>query len=278
MKNKIPFILCMVLSQVLFWAYLLSQVNYKNHIIGYIALSLFSIVLTCTFVFYFATVAKIISGARTSFQVKVLEQEKLIKDKEEHRLKELAKEKESYKTRTLCQLNKLKDMLENNDPKEIQDYIQQMDSQLHAKKPYYYCNQALLNAIFHEKQNIAEEKGIAVEYGISTPARISIPLSDLASIFFNLLDNAIEACESSESVAPFVRLKTSYKGSSLSIHMINSKNVNLKFTKKTTKKDTVSHGLGLSIIEDILKAHNGHAAWNDLGDTFESILMLDISA
>lgn len=278
MKTKVPFILCMILSQILFWAYLLSQISYKNHIIGYICLALFSIVLTCTFVFYFATVARIIEGARTSFQVKILEQEKIIKDKEEERLKELAKEKENYKIRTLCQLNKLKQMIEKNDPKEIQEYIQQIDSQLHTKKTYYYCNQALLNAIFHEKQNIAEENGITIEYGISTPSRISIPLSDLASIFFNLLDNAIDACKNSESDNPFIHLRTSYKGSSLSIHMINSKNPDIQFTKKTTKKDTVSHGLGLSIIEDILKNHQGHATWNDLGDTFESILMLEINA
>ena len=59
--------------------------------------------------------------------------------------------------------------------------------------------------------------------------------------------------------------------------MTNSKNPNIKFTKKTTKKDAVSHGLGLSIIEDIAKSHNGHVTWNDLEDTFESILMLEIN-
>ena len=134
----------------------------------------------------------------------------------------------------------------------------------------------MLNTIFHEKQRNADEKNISIEYAISLPEAFSIPQNELASIFFNLLDNALEACEHSDTHAPFIQLKTTFHGNFLSIHMQNSKNPTKVFNQKTTKKNRQLHGFGLSIIEDIVFSHNGYATWMDHGPTFESILMLEI--
>ena len=100
------------------------------------------------------------------------------------------------------------------------------------------------------------------------PKRTDIAFNELASIFFNLLDNAIEACQKITENARFTRLKTKYVRRILSIHMENSNNTKIIFKKQTTKADILSHGFDLSIIEDIVLAHNGSYNWLNYSSTF----------
>lgn len=44
--------------------------------------------------------------------------------------------------------------------------------------------------------------------------------------------------------------------------------------RKTTKSDSLSHGFGLSIIEEIVKSYDGFCEWEDRGNIFESRIML----
>lgn len=46
------------------------------------------------------------------------------------------------------------------------------------------------------------------------------------------------------------------------------------FNHKTSKKDILNHGFGLSIIEDICEKNDGSCQWIDNGDTFDSVVML----
>ena len=102
-----------------------------------------------------------------------------------------------------------------------------------------------------------------------------IPL--LISLFSNLLDNAIESCQMASSLNPKIELSIDYKGDFLIIFMQNTKETALIFNslaRKTTKSDSLSHGFGLSIIEEIVKSYDGFCEWEDRGNIFESRIML----
>ena len=132
----------------------------------------------------------------------------------------------------------------------------------------------LINAILADKRFLAMQKNIKVTYEVLLPEKSNIPSSELSSIFFNLLDNGIESCSVSGSEAPFISVTSKMSAGFLTVHMQNSKDPARPFNHKTSKKDILNHGFGLSIIEDICEKNDGSCQWIDNGDTFDSVVML----
>ena len=123
---------------------------------------------------------------------------------------------------------------------------------------------------------LAEQSGIHVDYKIFLPDKSVIQPSDLSSVLFNILDNAIEACRSTAGFDKHLSLSLTTSKGFLSILVRNTKDPQTVFNHSTTKKDSVYHGLGLSIIEDICRKYDGSWQWNDCGDTFESVILLTL--
>ena len=127
------------------------------------------------------------------------------------------------------------------------------------------------------KKEKAEQTGIRCSFHIILPPKFSQTFSDvtITSLFTNLLDNAIEACESVNNENKFIELNTNYQANMFLIKMKNSKNPENIFTHKTTKKNKKAHGHGISIIEDIVKQQEGICSWEDKGEVFYSILCIN---
>ena len=70
---------------------------------------------------------------------------------------------------------------------------------------------------------LAMQKNIKVTYEVLLPEKSNIPSSELSSIFFNLLDNGIESCNTSGSEAPFISVTSKMSAGFLTVHMQNSK-------------------------------------------------------
>lgn len=137
-----------------------------------------------------------------------------------------------------------------------------------------YCEDNLILAILDSKRLIAEQSHIQVDYQIILPESSIIESPDLSSVLFNLLDNAIDACRISGIEKPFLSLHLSTSKGFLVVIVKNSKDPHIQFTHSTTKSDTVTHGLGLSIVEDLCRKYDGSYQWNDCGNIFESIVLL----
>ena len=137
-----------------------------------------------------------------------------------------------------------------------------------------YCEDNLILAILDSKRLIAEQSNIQVAYQIILPESSIIESPDLSSVLFNLLDNAIDACRISGIEKPLLSLHLSTSKGFLIVIVKNSKDPQIQFTHSTTKSDTATHGLGLSIVEDICRKYDGSYQWNDCGNIFESIVPL----
>ena len=135
----------------------------------------------------------------------------------------------------------------------------------------------IVNGVLQSKKAECEKQGILFDYTILFPNKTTFSSSTLISLFSNLLDNAIESCIASSSSSPKIQLSIDYKGDFLLIFMRNTKASSLSFDtqkKESTKMDYSSHGFGLSIIEDIVKQHDGFCEWKDKTTYFESRIML----
>ena len=180
--------------------------------------------------------------------------------------------------KTESALTHIQDLLSNHKYPEAAAALDSFSQTFQKERFHPYCQDNLIQAILEGKKLWAEQYHIQVSYEIFLPDKLSIEITDLCSVFFNLMDNAIEACLQSGSQKPFIRLSTEFSGKCLSIYLHNTKNPEQIFNHQTTKKESYnplpSHGFGLSIIEDICQKYDGAYQWLDRTDYFDSIVLL----
>ena len=135
------------------------------------------------------------------------------------------------------------------------EMVESLKSRLEDIQETIYCENRIINVILTLKIQEARKKGIDPVVSISVPKEIQIENMDLCSIFGNLLDNAIEACERVGSCGK-LEIKAGIKLEYLVIKVTNS----CDRIEKDEEGELVSlkeikegHGIGLKIIRDIVK-------------------------
>ena len=115
-----------------------------------------------------------------------------------------------------------------------------------------------------------------MEVNIKQDTNISIPPVEIAVLFGNLLDNAIDAAKdtSEKRIALNIQKNAIY----LIILVSNSiKSSVLKSNKnlETSKPDKELHGIGIKSIKNIVKKHNGMIQFYEEENEFCCHIMID---
>ena len=243
----IPLFLFLFVFQLL---YFLSTIYTEKIDHMFLILAVF-MVLIC--ILLYCVLSDVLKKSNTEMELAFLQKQKQLKQEQDYSLQIRRQDTRDFQTKTV---------------QELQDF--------QKERFHPYCQNNLLQAILEGKRLRAEQKHIQVSYEILLPEKISINTTDLSSIFFNLLDNAIEACSASGNPDPEIRLSANISNGFLTVYMHNTKNPMQTFTHKTTKSEPGAHGYGLSIIEDICQKYNGSYQWIDHNNTFDSIVLLQI--
>ena len=137
-----------------------------------------------------------------------------------------------------------------------------------------FCENKLIDLILYNKVIEMHDKNIEDKLDILIQENCNIEDVDLVTLLFNLIDNAIDACEEIESYK-YICIKMYEKYNCLYLEVINSKDINVdQSSLKTTKEDTMNHGIGVSIIKNIVKKYKGDVVFEDHGETFRVKLFL----
>lgn len=156
-------------------------------------------------------------------------------------------------------LGALYGLLDNDNIAEAKEYMKQFTDILNISGTYVHTGNANLDAIINYKCAQAEQEKIRLEMDIEISSGIKINPRDFMTIFGNLMDNAIEALQSTD--------KEKYIGVTLKeddgriwigienpyYHELKQKNNRLQ----TTKKDKIWHGIGMETVRKTVEQYNG---------------------
>lgn len=273
---------------IFFICYFLSQLNvlitswtshYYPGTISYIAhFTSLAVFLFLTIFLFFLFGKEIFKDTKLEAELYTIAQQQHLKETYIEEMNKRLEDTKEYQQNTKKKLEYLRDCLLEGEYTRSLEYFEGIYQTFQEVSYCMPCSDNLLNAILDIKRQYAEKHLIHVEYKILLPKQYNLVPTSLSCIFFNLLDNGIESCIRSNSNSACLRLSTNYTEEWLTIYMRNTKAVDEQFSHRTSKPDIYAHGFGLGIIEELVHDFEGLCEWKDLGDSFESTIMLKYTA
>jgi signal transduction histidine kinase len=150
------------------------------------------------------------------------------------------------------------ELVESGKSEKALSYIKELQEKFSSSN-YHLVTTAsdILSATLNLKYSECLDKNIKCTYQIVGDI-CGIKDTDISIMLYNLLENAIEACEGQES--PFIDVKICDNKAYVMILIRNSlkdNGVEINDTHTTTKTDKEMHGFGLLTVSDIVKTYNG---------------------
>lgn len=256
-KNERFILLLIFISFSIMSIYVPYIIMNNNISISFLSLVICSIIMTIVTYVLLYDVTKNNEKLRKASLLKVVNQNLKIQiDQLAAQQLELRKLKHDFDNH-LTGLNKL---AFDSGNKAIQEYIHALNSSLTIDSSCVkICENMYLNAVLSAKKKICDEKKIDLTFTIMCDTTL-INGYQGSVILFNLIDNAIEACEhfpdDMKRIALVLRDDHRYINITLSNpieHSVLSTNKYLT----TTKANKTEHGLGHLIVSDTVKENDG---------------------
>lgn len=156
----------------------------------------------------------------------------------------------------------LSGMVKAGKNQEVQDYLNNINSNLKSVPTLPETKFVSLNTVLALKQNVAKKSGIDFSYQIFL-SELKVNEIDFCILIANALDNALEACQRIPidlNLKPKIRLCIKERGNHLTIEVENTciKELNDFPDQKTWKEDAKNHGLGLETMKSISEKYQGN--------------------
>lgn len=262
MKRRISLILFLISSVITQILYVLRIQDFYNELV----FGTVGVFMLLTFSFLYKYMMQVLEHAQTDAKLHALRRQQSLQEKQAELLQDQQIRVAERYHNTRESLEKLQGLVLGDQMEEAEKLLDSLTFEFQQNQFRPYCNDSLIHEILAEKRRLAELRHIQVQYQILLPKETGIQSADLSTVLFNLMDNAIEACEASKNPEPVIHLSIQADEGYLNLYLHNSKDPAAVFQNKTTKADVFEHGFGLSIIEDICRKYDGSFQWMDKGD------------
>lgn len=170
--------------------------------------------------------------------------------------------------------------LRQNEYEKIRNLYQESIDILSEEENISKTGNISFDTIVNYKAAVAQKIGIQIKLNTMIPYNMKLNDVDLYSLLGNLFDNAIEAAGKVEMDEREIELTAKMSGNNLYLEMVNPYVGDLRIQGEnylTTKENSEEHGLGLRIVENIVKRYNGQIVINNEDNYFKvKILLYDI--
>lgn len=148
----------------------------------------------------------------------------------------------------------------------------QLMEQVSATKEFPFCPNSVINAVLTTKQHLCEQQSILFRADISVQDCSAINKVHLCSVFSNLLDNAIHACEALPAETPrSVTVSAKQHGDYLHVKVINTA------LPPVEKNPAPGHGYGKKILADIASLYHGEFFTEYTNGFYKAAVSLQLS-
>lgn len=178
---------------------------------------------------------------------------------------EMAKLAHDYKN----QINTLKTLIKYD---KAESYIDEISKKL-EKTITQYTGNNIADIVINDKVKSARDKNIDIKI-IGYMDKNNISPYDICSLFSNILDNAIEASE--KSLNKRIIFKLDSKGDYIHIHCENTYDRDPVVMNNCilSNKKSLNHGIGLKIIDEIVKKYKGYMDIKYEDNIFETDILI----
>ncbi len=168
-----------------------------------------------------------------------------------------------------------------NEQKKIQQYLDTLLNSSDLQVSVRVSDNDMLNSILCHYIKICHDKYIKFKADIRTNLLQKLNFPELTSLFCNLLDNAVEACNDIPN--SFIEVSVVRKSNSnlTLISIINTCNIAPSFDGNgfpvSSKRDKRKHGLGLKSVNRIVNKYRGNIKmyYDNQSTTFHTIILLN---
>ncbi len=174
-------------------------------------------------------------------------------------------------------MQSIKACLSMNQVEEAISYLDHLEADLDSINFSVRTGNVGLDAILSSKISIAMKHDISVNFKANVPEKLQVSDVHLCALVGNLMDNAVEACDSVEKEKRFIRIYIGIFRKQLYISVTNASS----FEERRKMTELVSlkqgdHGLGLRRIDRIVEKYHGYVNRNNEPGVFSTEVMLPL--
>ena len=155
----------------------------------------------------------------------------------------------------------LSSLAEKGDIGSIQAHLTGYEASLAENAPANYCANVALNALFGYYYEMAVSAGIDTDLHIELPNPLPATELDMVSLFGNLMENAIDGCNTVRSGRRYFCLTTQIRRDNR-LYIVSTNNFDGKVQKRKDGYRSTKHsgnGIGLTAIVAVAEKYNGTA-------------------
>lgn len=247
---------------------------YDDRNIFYLLLSLLGMIVI-NIVFY-ALLARLDREYRLQTENRLLKQKSSLQLEYITKTHALNEEIRDIKHDMKNQIIYLKEIFTRGSYDEGLSYADRMINKIDSTQKLIYTNRVAFDAVVNSKLCEAADKGISVGYNIMCTLDNNMEDDDMVSLLGNVLDNAIEACESIKCRKEiFIEVKKVRLYLLITVkNTIGESVLKNNSELKSTKEDKLNHGLGIKNVKKIVEKYNGFVTFDEKNDKFSCKVML----
>ena len=146
--------------------------------------------------------------------------------------------------------------LENGEVEEAKNYLRRYYDHVSGESLQGYCKNRTVNALLRITQRRCAEKEVEFSFEGAVPEKLPLTEPETGTVFGNLLDNAIEACEKCEN-GKKLQVKSEVRKNVLYVEIRNSVDGKVKFDGDMPRSTKQTGGLGLRSVNTVLARCDG---------------------